>query len=71
VIVGAGSGPCIVISVGSRERSEEPDALGFPADEAAKRHGASVEQDTIDGGTAYAGLPSRERTAYQEGWLPR
>jgi mannose-6-phosphate isomerase-like protein (cupin superfamily) len=70
VIVGAGSGPCAVIAVGSRKHSEEPDALGFPADDAAKRHGASVAEDTIDGGVAYADVPPREPTAYREGWLP-
>jgi uncharacterized cupin superfamily protein len=66
VIVGAGSGPCLVIAVGARER----DSLGFPVDEGAKRHGASVEEDTTDGGAAYAQLPSREPTAYRDGWLP-
>ena len=70
VIVGAGSGPCAVIAVGSRKHSEEPDALGFPADDAAKRHGASVAEDTMDGGVAYADVPPREPTAYREGWLP-
>jgi uncharacterized cupin superfamily protein len=70
VIVGAGSEPCVVIAVGARERSEEPDALGFPADEVAKRHGASVEEDTMDGGVAYAAVPPREPTASREGWLP-
>ena len=29
VIVGAGSGPCLVIAMGARERSTEPDSLGF------------------------------------------
>jgi uncharacterized cupin superfamily protein len=66
VIVGAGNGPCLVIAVGSRER----DSLGFPADDIAKRHGASVEEDTTDGGVAYAAVPSREPTAYRDGWLP-
>ncbi len=70
VIVGAGSGPCLVIAIGARERSTEPDSLGFPADGVAKRHGASVEQDTMDGGVAYARLPRREPTAYRDGWLP-
>ena len=70
VIVGAGSGPCLVIAIGARERSTEPDSLGFPADDVAKRHGASVEQDTMDGGVAYARLPRREPTAYRDGWLP-
>jgi uncharacterized cupin superfamily protein len=66
VIVGAGNGPCLVIAVGAREHDE----LGFPADEAARRHGASVEPDTMDGGAAYASVPPREPTAYREGWLP-
>jgi uncharacterized cupin superfamily protein len=66
VIVGAGSGPCLVVAVGSREH----DRLGFPADDVAKRHGASVAEDTTDGGVAYATAPGRERTAYRDGWLP-
>jgi uncharacterized cupin superfamily protein len=66
VIVGAGSGPCLVISVGARQH----DSLGFPVDEVAKRHGASVEEDTTDGGVAYAHLPRRRPTAYGDGWLP-
>ena len=53
VIVGAGAGPCLVIAVGAREHSAEPGSLGFPADEVAKRYGASVEEDTMDGGVAY------------------
>jgi uncharacterized cupin superfamily protein len=66
VIVGAGSGPCLVIAVGGRER----DRLGFPVDEVAMRYGASVEEETTDGGVAYAGVPNREPTTYRDGWLP-
>ena len=66
VIVGAGSSPCVVIAVGARER----DMLGFPADDVAKRHGASVEEDTLDPGVAYGSAPQRRPTAYREGWLP-
>jgi uncharacterized cupin superfamily protein len=66
VIVGAGSKPCLVIAVGGRAH----DSLGFPADAVAKRHGASVEKDTTDGGVAYAPVPPREPTAYRDGWLP-
>jgi uncharacterized cupin superfamily protein len=70
VIVGAGDAPCVVIAVGAREHSDEDDSLGFTVDDAAGRHGASVEADTMDGGAAYATVPSRERTAYRDGWLP-
>jgi uncharacterized cupin superfamily protein len=70
VLVGAGSGPCVVVAVGARENDGQPGSLGFPADEVAKRHGASVEADTMDGGVAYASVPPREPTAYRDGWLP-
>ncbi len=71
VIVGAGSGPCVVIAVGAREHDGQPDALGFAVDKTAKRYGASVEEDTFDGSVAYASVPGREPTAYRDGWLPR
>jgi uncharacterized cupin superfamily protein len=70
VIIGAGSGPCLVVAVGARERSTGPDWLGFTVDEVAKRHGVSVAEDTTDGGVAYAPFPRREPTAYRDDWLP-
>jgi uncharacterized cupin superfamily protein len=70
VIVGAGNGPCLVIAVGARTHDGQPDSLGFTVDEVAKRHGASVEEDTMDGGVAYASVPRREPTSYRDGWLP-
>src|SRR5262249_8743870 len=66
VIVGAGTGPCVVIAIGSRDHDE----LGFPANDVARRYGASVEVDTTDGGEAYANVPEREPTGYRDGWLP-
>ncbi|HJU47668.1 MAG TPA: cupin domain-containing protein [Gaiellaceae bacterium] len=66
VLVGAGAGPCLVIAVGARSRDE----LSFPADDVARRHGASVDTDTGDGSVAYASVPPRRPTAYREGWLP-
>jgi oxalate decarboxylase/phosphoglucose isomerase-like protein (cupin superfamily) len=70
VIVGAGSGPCLVIAVGARQHDGQPDSLGFPAEEAARRYGASVDADTMDGGVAYASIPGRVPSTYREGWLP-
>jgi hypothetical protein len=70
VIVGTGTGPCLVIAVGARAHDGQPDSLGFTVDEVAKRHGASVEEDTMHGDAAYASLPRREPTAYRDGWLP-
>jgi uncharacterized cupin superfamily protein len=70
VIVGAGDGLCVVVAVGAREHDGQPGSLGFPADEVAKRHRASVEADTMDGSAAYSSVPRREPTAYRAGWLP-
>jgi uncharacterized cupin superfamily protein len=70
VIVGAGTSPCLVIAVGAREHDGQPDSIGFTVDEAAKRHGASVDEDTTDGDAAYARVPPRKPTAYRDGWLP-
>ena len=70
VIVGAGSGPCVVIAVGARERSVgRPDWGGYTVDEVAKRHGVSVEEETTDPKVAYAPFPRRQPTAYRDGWL--
>ena len=70
VIVGAGTKPSLVVAVGARMHDGQPRSLGFPFDDVAKRHGASVEVDTMDGGAAYATVPPREPTAYRDGWLP-
>jgi uncharacterized cupin superfamily protein len=70
VIVGAGSAPCLLVAVGSRAHDGQPDSIGFPADEVAKRHGAGVEEDTMDGDVAYGSVPPRRPTAYRDGWLP-
>jgi uncharacterized cupin superfamily protein len=70
VIVGAGDRPCVLIAVGARDHDGQTGSLGFPADEVAKRYGASVEADTMDGGAAYSSVPGREPTAYRDGWLP-
>ena len=70
VIVGSGNSPCLVIAVGSRAHDAQPDSIGFPVDEVAKRHGASVEEETMDGSEAYASASPREPTAYRDGWLP-
>jgi hypothetical protein len=55
-----------VIAIGGREHDE----LGFPADEVARRHGASVEADTIEGDVAYSNVPQRVPAGYRDGWLP-
>jgi uncharacterized cupin superfamily protein len=68
VIVGAGSGPCVILAVGSRRPGEGWGA--YTVDETAARHDASVEEETTDPSVAYARFPPRQATAYEEGWLP-
>jgi hypothetical protein len=70
VIAGAGSGPCLVLAVGARERSTGPDWGGYTVHEAALRHGAGVEHETTDAEQAYASFLPRQRTRYRQGWLP-
>ena len=68
VIVGAGGGPCVVVSVGSRTSGDDWGA--YTVDEVAARHGASVEEETTDAGVAYARFPARRPIDYEDGWLP-
>ena len=70
VIVGAGTGQCLVVAIGARDKSVGPDWGGYTVDEAAARHGASVERDTTDASEAYATVAKREPTRSRDGWLP-
>jgi uncharacterized cupin superfamily protein len=71
MIVGAGDGRCAVLAIGAREHgSEKVNGGAYVVDETAKRHGASVEQETNDPDEAYARFPDTEPTRYREGWLP-
>ncbi len=79
-IVGAGTGPCVVFAVGARQKTmyrtadgqlaPTEDWGGYPVDEVALRHGAGVEQETIDKRTASPTFPERKSTRYSNGWLP-
>ena len=71
VLVGAGSGPSVILAVGTRIDSvANPDWGGYPVSEAAARYGASVETETSLPEEAYAPLPKRSPTSYRDGWLP-
>ena len=67
VIVGAGTGPSVLVSIGARNGDEDWGA--YTVDEAAVRHGAGVEEETKDSKVAYARFPSDRFTRYEEGWL--
>jgi uncharacterized cupin superfamily protein len=51
VFVGAGDGPCGILSIGRRRPDE---ALVYPVDETALKHHAGVETETPDPKVAYA-----------------
>jgi uncharacterized cupin superfamily protein len=70
-IVGAGDEPCLIVAVGARVDSTGPDWGGYEVDEAAARHGVSVEQATNDAEVAYARFPRSHPTPCREEWLPQ
>jgi uncharacterized cupin superfamily protein len=70
VIVGAGTGQCLIVAVGARFESNGPNWGGYTVDETALRHKAGVEQPTTDPHQAYATVPHRQPSVYREGWLP-
>ena len=57
-------------AVGSREHQAGPDWGEYTVDEAAARHGASVERNTSDSSEAYAGLKRPKPTRFRADWLP-
>jgi uncharacterized cupin superfamily protein len=67
MIVGAGSGPAVVLAVGARGGRK---GLIYPVEPLAVEHRAGVEQETTKPAEAYAAFPSWPRCRYQEGWLP-
>jgi uncharacterized cupin superfamily protein len=67
-IVGAGSGPCVIVAIGAREHQDGAGWGGYPLDETAARHNAAAEEETTSGEVAYARFPQRQPTEYG-GWL--
>ena len=68
VIVGAGTGPSVVLAAGARGRRRKK--VVYPVSEAALKHGAGVERETTEAREAYGGFADWKRSLYQEGWLP-
>jgi len=67
-IVGAGTGPSLVVAIGART-GEEDDGTLYPVDAAAQRHGAGVAQETTSVREAYA-EHTFDWVPYREGLLP-
>ena len=70
VIVGAGEAPCLVLAVGARDHSTGQDWGAYTVDDAARRHGAGVDEETTDWKQAYARFGPGRRGPHEEGWLP-
>ena len=69
IIVGAGSGNCVVVAVGAREHADEPGWGAYPVDPLAAKHGASAASETTVPAEAYSGLTRRRPAPYRPGWL--
>jgi uncharacterized cupin superfamily protein len=68
-IVGAGSGPSVILAIGAREHANG-DWGGYPYSELAMQHDASAKEETTDADVAYARFPDRQPGEYRDGWLP-
>ena len=66
--IGAGVGPCVMVTVGARTESDE---ILYPVNEVAAGYGSSVEKETPEPRVAYAPYPRDPLfTPYREGDLP-
>jgi uncharacterized cupin superfamily protein len=68
IIVGAGEGPAVVLSVGARGRGRK--GIVYAESDVAQARGAGVERETKEWSEAYAGLLPWPRCTYRDGWLP-
>jgi len=67
MIVGAGSGPSVVLAVGARGGRK---GLVYPVEALALKHGVGAERETTKPQEAYASFPAFARCRYRPGWLP-
>jgi uncharacterized cupin superfamily protein len=66
VFVGAATGPCTLLAVGTRLN----DDVVYPESELARRHRAGVEHETREPKQAYADISPDVAISYDEAWLP-
>jgi uncharacterized cupin superfamily protein len=69
-IVGAGSGPSVILAIGAREHQHGADWGAYPYSDVAMKHDASPEEATAKSEEAYARFPESQSVEYGEGWLP-
>lgn len=66
VFVGAGSGPCTILAVGTRGGGD----VVYPVSDLARRHGAGVETETTKPEEAYAAFAPDQPVRFRSEWLP-
>lgn len=69
-IVGAGSGPSVILAIGAREHQAGAEWGAYPYSDVAMKHDASPEEATAKAEEAYARFPDSQTAEYREGWLP-
>jgi uncharacterized cupin superfamily protein len=67
---GAGTGPCVLLCVSSRQVQKDRPWGSYCADPVAARYNASPAQDTHDSAIAYARFAPSRTTPYPDGLLP-
>src|SRR3954453_10909148 len=68
IILGAGTGPSIVVAVGARGRSRS--GVVYPVSKPAAAHGVSSATETTHSSEAYTGFGRPRRVRYWDGLLP-
>ncbi len=68
--VGAGSSPCVLLCVSSRQFQKDGPWGSYCADPVAERHNASSPEDTPDPELAYGRFAPGRQTRYPRGLLP-
>ena len=68
MIVGAGSGPAVVLAVGARGRGNR---VVYPVEPIALEHGVGAEREATTPKEAYGSFATWKRCRYRDGWLPQ
>jgi uncharacterized cupin superfamily protein len=70
VLVGAGTGPCVILAASSRQFQKDGPWGYYCDDETAARYNAGSPEDTQDFDVAYARFAPSAPAPYREGLLP-
>jgi uncharacterized cupin superfamily protein len=65
-IIGSGTGPCVIVCAGAREKSTGPEWGAYTVAAAAIRHNAGVDEETTKPDEAYARFGKGALTRYRD-----